>query len=79
MVKDRVLTSQETSRQARKTGRLAADPSSLYSQTERPGSWLRRLYIMAAGGAGSSGLPAFERGNLTNKVPSKKIMMEPAI
>jgi hypothetical protein len=91
MVKDRIVLSQETSchkpadRPAPSQRRLAADPSSLELQTKLVASRLHCLhhrdsiYIMAAGGAGSSGLPAFESGSLTNKVPSKRMTMEPAI
>jgi hypothetical protein len=91
MVKDRIVLSQETSchkpadRPAPSQRRLAADPSSLQPQTKLRASRLHCLhhrgfiYIMAAGGAGSSGLPAFEIGSLTNSVPNKRMMMEPAI
>jgi hypothetical protein len=91
MVKDRIVLSQETSchkpadRPAPSQRRLAADPSSLQPQTKLGVSRLHCLhhrgfiYIMAAGGAGSSGLPAFESGSLTNKVPSPRITIEPTI
>jgi hypothetical protein len=82
MLKDHTRQSLETGRQTHgSTALLAAGPSSLELETERPRRRLRTLggycYIMAAGGAGSSGLPALESGNRTSRTPSSTITAEP--
>ena len=81
MVKDRIVLSQETSchkpadRPAQSQRRLAADPSSLQTQTKLRASRLHCLhhrgfiYIMAAGGAGSGRL----RGTPTPFPQSRRI------
>ncbi len=76
----------ETSRQARK--RAAAPGGRSFFPVVSDGALpevvavtvaVMFAYIMAAGGAGSSGLPAFESGNLTSRVPSKRMMIEPTM
>jgi len=85
MVKDRVLTAPESSLHkpaGRRPNRGGACGRSFFPEVsdEWPDAQVARTsYIIATGGAGSSGLPAFESGSLTSKVPSKRMMIDPAI
>ena len=85
-------TAQESSHQDARTASAPGGRSFFPAlETERRGTrfldgptkphahaWRLSGYIIAAGGAGSSGLPALESGSRTSKVPSKRMTMEPA-
>src|SRR5579862_6490911 len=84
MVKDHVRRSLTTGRRTRASTPRdpAADPSSL-QPSDGPGAEavaggsVLAVYIIATGGAGSFGSPAFESGRRTSRPPSIKMTRHP--